>query len=247
MWVITQLGSQLHALDPDTLVVTQSLDFGLFANRTLSVDRDIRYPDRQTLFLTFTADNVMIEFDPLARAEVGRWSLIGGRILNDASRRRVQPMVVDGGIVIIRTNDGSISRMNLESGALTSAKLSSDAAWAQAALEYPDLGYPYAVGGLVYAGQFAMDAATLLMLTERDLQGDALAAVLAEGSLIAYRKVDYSLGLELRPDGAPTIVMHTADPFAPAFIEDKVGGRLLCAEPGCAAVGTIRHDSLAAQ
>ena len=209
LWVLDQLNARLHTFDRDTLVSSESYDLGLSPNPSLALSDVARHDARGTLLVSHGWDDVLVEVDPRSGSVTGRWELEGVPLDRDIACR-LEVLVGPYAVFVVRTRDGRVSRLDLDSGDVRTASPLEQLDPGSTRLQFAALSED---GGLLYLGPFAIDPDTLGRLPELDRNWSFPVAQVEE-RWIAWREDDASIVVVDR-DGVEVRALPT----------DQIGGR----------------------
>jgi hypothetical protein len=204
LWVLDQLDAALIELDLDTLETLQQHDLDLPINLTLTLSDMVAHPDRGTLMLTHGGGDLLVEVDPDDGDVLNSWDL-GGDVLDKDESGRLEVLIGDGAVLVVRSVDGRISRVDPDAGAVAAtASPVAEFIPQETRLRYSTLS---ADGGVLYVGPHAIDPVTLDR-REGDDRSWTFAIAETDAGWMAWRGEDASV-LLLDDDGAIFSVLPT--------------------------------------
>ncbi len=169
VWVLSQGTSVVYGLDRSDLSIERTLDPGFEPDRWLTFGSIALHPSRKSVFLAHGELDRVLEIDPESGVTVGRWEL-GGPLIEERKNIGQVWMEVhpDGSLIILRSNDARLQRLDPEAGLEATAWLGEELAAELAvatSMESSRLVSPE----LVYVGGRAVNAQSLERLPELDL------------------------------------------------------------------------------
>jgi hypothetical protein len=192
LYLLDQLSSTLHKVDPQSLDVVERWDLGLSVNTLLTLSDMAWSPERGTLLIAQAADDLLLEFDPVEGRELARWELAGQAISEPDVAGRVE-VVPLGDAVVVRSTDGALSRVDLESGEVLGGDLPEGGIAALRSAHLLDASCLSEDGARLWVGRFALDPADLALLRELESGVDLILHDPGEGELLAWRDQPDSL------------------------------------------------------
>ncbi len=128
VWMVRQTDGVIVGLDATTLAPFATIDPGFGPNPLLTFSTLTYDPPRDLLYLAESYSDTLVVVDPETEAEITRWSL-GGPTITDPDAIgeltvRVDP--ITGLVIVARTNDGRILRVDPVSGAIASTRFVTD-------------------------------------------------------------------------------------------------------------------------
>ena len=204
LWVLDQLNAHLHELDLDSLEPLAEHDLGLSVNVTLTLSDMVAHADRGTLLLTHGGDDLLVEVDPSDGSVTNTWDL-GGDVLDKDESGRLEVLVGEDGVWVVRSADGRVNRIDLDSSAVTAtASPVAGLIPQETRLRYSALADD---GSVLYVGPYAIDPSTLVRREDED-RAWTFAIARFDGIWMAWRGEDASV-LLLDDDGAIFSVLPT--------------------------------------
>jgi len=170
VWVLSQGRSTVHGLSRSDLSERRVLDPQLEPDRFLTFGSIALHPTRGTLFLAQGELDLVLELEPDSGAVLGRWEL-GGPLIQertDIGQLWLQIDPQSGSILVARSNDARVVRLDPDQGVVATARLGSavaDALSEGTSMEFARLVEP----DLLYVGGTALDAVSLKPRPESDL------------------------------------------------------------------------------
>ncbi len=174
VWVLSQTSGVLVGLDPDTLDVVHRYPLGVAPNDLLTFGNLAPVPSRGTIFVAESKSDAVFEVDPTSGAVKNRWDLGGPAITDVTQIGELGMREVGGGrggdgvLILARSNDGRLQRLDANTGVVTTAWLTADEVAANAK-RHVDLLRVFPERGVAYEGGFAFSTADLSRLPTRDL------------------------------------------------------------------------------
>lgn len=129
VWMVRQTDGTVIGLDATTLGPVTEIDLGFAPNPLLTFSTLTYDRSRDLLFLAESYSDTLVIVDPGNRAEIARWSL-GGPVITDPDAIGELTVRVDhisGYVLVGRTNDGRIVRVDPVSGEALTTDFTTDA------------------------------------------------------------------------------------------------------------------------
>jgi hypothetical protein len=193
LYLLDQLNSTLHRVDPQSLEVAERWELGLSVNTLLTLSDMAWSPERGTLLIAQAADDLLLEFDPAEGRELARWELAGPAISEPDMAGRVEVVPLGDAAVVVRSTDGALSRVDLESGDVLGGDLPDGGIAALRSAHLLDATCLSEDGSRLWVGRFALDPADLGLLWELESGVDLILHDAGEGELLAWRDQPDSL------------------------------------------------------
>lgn len=154
LWALDQADNVLSAYDPETLEVERSFD--LDRPNNLRIFDDLQWSeDRGTFLFTDAAANELVEVDDEG-VEHNAWPLAGSKVVYTDFGGRVE-LFVDGDVAwTVRTWDGAVARVDLQTGETTTTDVALESSLVRLQLSWLD-----AEGGRLVVGRNVLDAGSL--------------------------------------------------------------------------------------
>jgi hypothetical protein len=171
VWVISQLESTIHGHNRDDLASEVVIDTGLGTNRLLTFGSLAFHPSRKTLFFAHSGEDRLLEIQPDTQQILASWEL-GGPAIEDwkeIGELLVRVEATSGALIVCRSNDGRIQRIDPDGGAVQTVWLQGEDAAAVGEGNAVDFAMVLPKRELLYVGGLALDPATLDRLPDRDL------------------------------------------------------------------------------
>jgi hypothetical protein len=187
LFVFAHLDATLVELDPESLRPIQSFPLAE-PTGALTFSDMAASPERGTLFVAEAESNTLYEVDPDTGAVIGQWPLAGGAIPDPDLPGRAELRLVEGGALVVRNNDGWMSRVAFDAPELVAEGL------IEARVLYDGQDIPRlerlsaeVIDGAFFFGGRAFDAATLERWPERDVAVEQVVAALGGGGWMGWR------------------------------------------------------------
>ncbi len=171
VWVISQLESTIHCHRRADLAPEVVIDPGLGGNRLLTFGTLALHPSRKTLFFAHSASDQLLEIQPDSQEVLKTWDL-GGPVIEDWKEIGELLVRLDGGsgaLIVCRSNDGRVQRIEPDGDTVQTLWLEGDAADALGEGNAVDFAVVIPKLDLLFVGGVAFDTDTLDRLPERDL------------------------------------------------------------------------------
>jgi hypothetical protein len=203
VWVLSQTEGTVHGHRRGDLSPVTRIDPGLAPNVLLSFGSLALHPERDTLLFAESQADLLIELDPTTGEELGRHRL-GGPFIDDPDEIGHLAVVAPAGssALLLRTNDGRVQRLDLDSGALVTAWLDPAELAGATADNQVDIEWLREDLGLLYVAGLALEVESLARRPDRDLPVSRLLGVHPDGAghLLGVSPDRLSL-LELNAEG----------------------------------------------
>ncbi len=171
LWVLSQADGVIHGYRRGDLEFLTEIDPGLGRNVLLTFNSMIMHPARSTLFVAHAETDQVVEIDPDSGEVVQTWDLQGPAIEDPDQIGHLMMRIhaATGSVMILRSNDARVQRLDPESGTLDSVWLDQPVVDELAAGNSVDFAGMLQDYFIVYVGSHAVDGATLTPLPERNL------------------------------------------------------------------------------
>ena len=241
LWLLDGIEDIVYGLDPDTLEVRYAWPLGTEPNGSLTLN-DLGWDEaRGSLWVAHAGENAALEVDPSTGAIRSRWELGGGPVRDPDLPGRLELVMVGDAVLVVRDNDGAVTRIDPETGDTVEAALDGDTVVAMITSLRLDRVQGAASAPRFWALGQAYDADTLLRDSAADLDADFVIGERDGGWLVwdndaaAVRQLD-AAGAEvaswpLTPDarGEPNF----------ALVPGEAGDRLVVGEFSTATVRSL--------
>ena len=171
LWVLSQADGVIHGYRRGDLEFLQEIDPGMGRNELLTFNSMILHPARSTLFVAHAETDQVAEIDPDSGEVVNTWDLQGPAISDPDQIGHLMMRIhaATGSVMVLRSNDARVQRLDPESGSLASVWLEQSIVEELASGNSVDFAGMLQDYFIVYVGGHAVDGATLTPLPERDL------------------------------------------------------------------------------
>ena len=171
VWALSQLDSTVHGHRRSDLAAETAIDTGLGTNRLLTFGTLAFHPGRKTLFLAHSAADQLLELQPDTGQILRTWDL-GGPAIEDWKEIGELLVRVDGAtgaLLVCRSNDGRVQRIDPDAGDVRTRWLDADDAEKLRSGNNVDFAVVIPKQGVLFVAGSAFDAATLDPIPDRDL------------------------------------------------------------------------------
>ncbi len=251
VWLVAGMTSELVEVDAATLAIRRVLDLGLPENTLLTFHGLGLHPGRDTLFLAHGEKNTLHEIDPDGGTVLGSWQLAGPDVDDWSRSGRVEVLFDGDAVVTFRNVDGWLTRVDPDQPEpVGSAQLGMDEQLSLRDLHRLDWAALPRDDGVLYVAGFALDAATLQRLPDRDLDATYVIGALGDDATLVWRRDDDTLavldgsGAE-RAGGPLDVAWSSAPDFAlvPGEAPRLWYSELATAEVRKRALARLRYDA----
>lgn len=187
LYVMGGLDLSVSQLDPATMMPLATATTGLPENASLTLSAMTTRPAAGTMLLTNGQTNDVYEVDPTTGAVLQQIQTAGEPPRDLQLPGRLEVLVVDDVAFTVRTHDGTIGRIDLDSGALTHSTSAPDEVLERLETRTPiELARLVGDPAVLYVGGAAYDPLDLTRLTELDLDVDQVLGERSTGERVAW-------------------------------------------------------------
>lgn len=204
-YVLDQLAGTLHIFEGASLTQGAQLDLGWDKLDTLTMSDAVLLPDRGSLLLSNGAVDEVVEVDLATFSIAGRTVLGAPLDRDDPGRLELHPM--GNGALAVRSFDGRIVKINLESGVPQIFKPLTDVLEQRSHMQFSELSKDES---LLYVGPFAVETQGWTLQNDQERDWSFPVESREDGSWVGWRQSD-SLLFQVGADG--TVLSEQATGF----------------------------------